>query len=138
MSKLVRRTRYTARQPVAVSIPVLIGKGVLVSLGISVILTVFLSIFGLLAENIYIDQYLQYIMVAVTMLSIFAGSAYAAQKAGAKGLVIGVAVGVLYVIISVGIGMEINKETISLLVLANKFGAGIAAGALGGLVGVNL
>jgi putative membrane protein (TIGR04086 family) len=138
MAKLIKRPRFNTKQTETAGMPMLVIKGVLVSLVISVVLTVLLSIFSLMAENVYVDNYLHYIMVAITIVSIFAGSAYATQKAGARGLLIGASVGIVYVLVSIGLGMEINNETISVMVLANKFVAGVAVGALGGLVGVNL
>lgn len=115
-----------------------IGKGVLVSLLVSLVAIIFLSVVSLATESLFIENYLRYIMVGVTVASIFIGSAYAAQRAGGAGLLVGMAVGLVYVLISVGVGLEMTPEPVSLLVLANKFFAGIAAGALGGLVGVNL
>lgn len=138
MAKPMKRTRVTVKQQEAIAIPIVIFKGIMASLGISIVLITLLSIAALVGENTFVDRYLSYIMVAITMTSIFIGSVYAAQKVGSKGLVIGAVVGALYVLVSVGIGMEVNKETISLLVLANKFAAGMAVGALGGLLGVNL
>lgn len=108
------------------------------SLFVSVICTLLLSLVSLIAENLRLDHYVQYIMVAITMLSIFIGSAFATQKAASMGLILGMTIGVVYVLLSVAIGMKLSHETISLLVLANKLAAGIAAGALGGLVGINL
>lgn len=138
MAKLMKRSRVAVKQQETTGIPFAIFKGVMMSLGVSVILAILLSVFVLLVENTYVEQYLNYFMVAVTLVSIFCGSVYATQKVGARGLLIGAVVGGIYIIISVAIGMELNKETISLLVFANKFAAGIAVGALGGLLGVNL
>jgi len=81
---------------------------------------------------------MQYIMVGVTLTSIFIGSAYATQQAQAMGLIIGMTIGIIYVLVSLSIGIELNNETLSIFVVANKLVAGLAAGALGGLVGVNL
>jgi putative membrane protein (TIGR04086 family) len=117
---------------------VLILRGVLVSLIVSLACTLFLSVISLVTENTYIDSYIQYIMVGVNMISIFIGSIYATQQIAAKGLLIGMFVGLIYVLLSAGFGMEIIHQYISLSVLANKFVAGVAAGILGGLVGVNL
>lgn len=115
-----------------------IGAGVLVGLMVSLVAIIFLSVVSLATESLFIENYLRYIMVAVTVTSIFIGSAFAAQRAGGAGLLVGMAVGIIYVLISVGVGLEMTQEPVSLLVLANKVFAGIAAGALGGLVGVNL
>lgn len=138
MAKVTRRTRVnvpTQKVPGAV---MAIGAGVLVSLIVSLVAIVFLSVVSLATESLFIENYLRYIMVAVTVTSIFIGSAFAAQRAGGAGLLVGMAVGLMYVLISVGVGLEMAQEPVSLLVLANKAFAGIAAGALGGLVGVNI
>jgi putative membrane protein (TIGR04086 family) len=117
---------------------VLIFKGILVSLAVSLVCILFLSLVSLATESVFIENYLRYVMVGVTVVSIFVGSAYAAQRAGSAGLIIGMAVGIVYVLVSIGVGLEMSSDSVSFLVLGNKFLAGIAAGALGGLVGVNL
>lgn len=138
MSKRIGSTRFNTKPSKGAGTAVLILRGVLVSLFISLACTVFLSVVSLLTENTFIDSYIQYIMVGVNMISIFIGSIYATQQAAGKGLIIGTLIGVIYVLLSAGLGMEIMQESISLAVLANKFVAGVAAGILGGLVGVNL
>lgn len=113
-------------------------KGILVSFIFSLICVLLLSVFSLISENEFIDQHLQYIMVGISIISIFCGSVFATQKAGSKGLFIGMTVGIAYVCIAVLIGKGLHDESLSLLVFLNKLLAGIAAGSLGGLVGVNL
>ncbi|AIF51903.1 TIGR04086 family membrane protein [Pelosinus sp. UFO1] len=137
MSKYVRRTRFNTT-PQGPGMASLIVKGVFVSIITSLVCTLFLSLVSLVTENTYIDNYMQYVMVGVTMVSIFIGSVYATQKASSRGMVIGIMIGFIYVLISVGIGMEMSQESISPFVLANKVMAGIAVGILGGIVGVNL
>jgi len=138
VSKRIDRTRFNTKPPKVSGTAVLILKGVLVSLIVALVFTLFLSVISLVTDNTYVDFYIQYIMVGVTMISIFIGSAYATQQASSKGLLIGMFIGVIYVLLSVGLGMEISHESVSILVLTNKFVAGIGAGILGGLVGVNL
>ncbi|CUH94246.1 putative membrane protein [Propionispora sp. 2/2-37] len=116
----------------------LIIRGILVSFAFSLVCALLLSVFSLISENEFIDQHLQYIMVGISIISIFCGSVFATQKAESKGLFIGMAVGIAYVCISVLIGKGLQDESLSLLVFINKLLAGIAAGSLGGLVGVNL
>ncbi|HAK73756.1 MAG TPA: TIGR04086 family membrane protein [Sporomusaceae bacterium] len=117
---------------------VLILKGVITSVAVSIFCILFLALISLTSDNTFIEAYMQYIMVGVSLTSIFIGSAYATQQAQAMGLIIGVTVGIIYVLVSLGIGVELNNETLSMLVVVNKLVAGVAAGALGGLVGVNL
>ena len=139
MTKITRRARFSPkRQPENTGVAVLIFKGVFASLLVSIACVLFLSIISLVTENTTIDKYLQYVMVGVTMVSIFIGSVYATQKAESKGLIIGMAIGIIYVLCSIGIGLELSHEPVLPLVLVNKCIAGLAAGALGGLVGINL
>lgn len=138
MPKVTKRTRFSAKRQQDAGIALLIFKGVIASLIVSIVSILFLSLISLVNENTFIERYMQYLMVAVTMVSIFVGSVYATQKAESKGLIIGMAIGFIYVLFSVGLGMKLTHEPIIYLVLANKCLAGLAAGALGGLVGVNL
>lgn len=138
MSKRIDRTRLHTKTPKVSGTAMLIFKGVLVSFSFSIACVVLLAVISSVSENTYVDDYIQYIMVGVTMVSIFVGSAHAAHHAAAKGMIIGILIGVIYVLFSIGIGMEINGATISLFMMANKLVAGIAVGILGSLVGVNL
>ena len=138
MSKVTRRTRLATQSPKVSGITMLIGKGVLVSLLVAFVCAMFLSLVSLVSESVFIESYLQYVIVGITMISIFIGSVFATQQAEHKGLLIGMAIGILYVLISVGIGMKLSHEAITLLIFGNKMMAGIFAGVLGGLIGVNL
>jgi putative membrane protein (TIGR04086 family) len=138
VAKVTRRTRMNVPPQKMPGAAMAIGAGVLVSLMVSLVAIIFLSVISLATESLFIENYLRYIMVAVTVTSIFIGSAFAAQRAGGAGLLVGMAVGIVYVLISIGVVLEMTQEPVSLLALANKVFAGIAAGALGGLVGVNL
>ena len=138
MTKLTKRSRINVQPTRVSSTTRLIFKGVVVSLAVSLTCTLFLSLVNLITEDTFIDYYMQYVIVAVTMISIFIGSAYATQRAEHKGLIIGITIGMIYVLISVALGMKMSHESVALPVLANKMMAGIAAGALGGLIGVNL
>lgn len=115
---------------------------IMYGLGVSVMATLFFSLFlsfaSMVTTSVQVETYMSYVVVGVTVTSIFIGSAYAAQKAGNNGLVIGAAIGAIYVFLSIALGMKLNGETITLAMFANKFFAGVAAGALGGTVGVNL
>ncbi|WP_425060997.1 hypothetical protein SCACP_17640 [Sporomusa carbonis] len=138
MAKISRRTRNYPQTPRNTNISMAIFKGVVVSITVSLTCAVFLSLVSLLSDNRFIETYLEYIMVAVTTTSIFIGSVYATKQIEAKGLIIGCTVGIIYVIFSVGVGLELGQEQVSWLMLGNKFAAGSLAGALGGFIGVNL
>lgn len=138
MSKRMKRTRLHTKPPKVSGTAKLILRGVVVSFSFSLLCLVVLATLSILIENTYIDDYIQYIMVGVTILSIFVGSMEAARHAAGKGMLIGIMIGIIYVLFSVGIGMEMNQGSISLFLLLNKLAAGVAVGILGGLVGVNL
>jgi putative membrane protein (TIGR04086 family) len=138
MAKTSFRTKGNPQKPQNTNIPLSIFKGVAVSIVISLLCAVCLSIISLISEDRFIDNYLEYIMVAITMTSIFIGSVYATKKVASKGLLIGCAVGVVYVLFSIGVGLELGHEQVSWLMLVNKFAAGSLAGALGGFIGVSL
>lgn len=133
------RSRWnTADNKKTASLLSLIIRGTCISFIFSLLSVLLLAVFTLVSDSEYLESYLEYIMVAISIGSIFLGSVLATQKAEAKGLLIGISIGILYVGISVLIGMELNNDAATALVLVNKLLAGIAAGALGGLVGVNL
>lgn len=138
MNKISRRLRSNTQPTRSDGTAVLIFKGVITSVAVSVFCILFLSLISLTSDSSFIDAYMQYILVGVSLTSIFIGSAYATQKAQTMGLIIGMTVGIIYVLVSLGIGVELNNDTLSIFVVANKIVAGLAAGALGGLVGVNL
>ncbi len=138
MAKPVRR-RTTIRLPRKVpKMVALIVAGVVMSLAISVLAVIFLSVFFLVSESSFVERNLQYVIVGVTMASIFIGSVYATFKVESKGLILGLIIGFCYVSVSILIGLYVAQDNLSVWVILNKYFAGIAAGGLGGLVGVNL
>jgi len=138
VARVSKRSRYSTSPQRASKIAILLFKGVVAGLGVAIIGSILLSLASLTTDNVFIEEYNRYIMIGITVVSIFVGSAYAARKAGSHGIMIGITVGILYVLITIAIGMEISQDSPALLILTNKFVAGIAAGALGGMVGVNL
>ena len=115
-------------------------KGAALSIAISIVCALILSVATLFSDNRYLnfENYLEYIMIGVTLASIFIGSAYAAKKAGSRGFLVGVSIGIIYVLFSLGVGSDLGQNQILLPVLGNKLAAGVLAGALGGFIGVNL
>jgi len=138
VARVTRSTRFRPQPQKPPSLAGVLLKGVIMSLTVSLVCALILTIVSLVTDLVFIDNYLQYIMVGITMFSIFIGSAYATMRAGGRGLVIGLAVGVIYVLLSLAIGTSLSQETLSLLMIVNKLLAGIGAGILGGLVGANL
>ncbi len=138
MRKTKGSAKYDFNKNNLPALPVIIFQGVVVSLGISIVCVLLFSLFSLLTDNQLVDKYIHYLMVGSMLISIFLGSLFATQKVKAKGLIIGIGVGLIYVLISVGLGMEVTNDQVNFLALVNKMLAGAAVGTLGGLIGVNL
>jgi putative membrane protein (TIGR04086 family) len=138
VAKVSKRARFNTQPKENAGIAGMLFKGVLVSLLVALVCTLFLTVVNLLTENLFVENHIRYIMIGINMISVFIGGAFAAQRTKSLGLLVGMGVGVIYVLISLAVGMEFSRDNLSLLVLANKFVAGMAAGALGGFIGVNL
>lgn len=138
MTKYTLRARFASRAPKKIKIITWIIRGIFISSIVALGLTVVLSAITLLLETDYIDLYIKYIMVAVTLFSVFTGSMYAANRAQTKGLIVGGCVGLIYAMIFIVIGSSWNREELLLFIILNKMAASVAAGLLGGLIGVNL
>lgn len=138
MVKVTKRARQGLQSPrVPAGITALL-TGVALSLVVSMVALVFLALVSLATDGLVVENCLRYITVGVTMVSIFIGAAYAAQRLGSAGLLVGMTVGLVYVLVSLLVGLEFTQDELSAFVLTSKFLAGIAAGGLGGMVGVNL
>lgn len=137
MAKITRHTRAT-QPPSVQNIFVRIAKGILVSIVVSICCLILVSVVTLFTENNYIETHIQYIMVAITLISIFIGSVWATRHTESMGLIVGMIVGLLYVLFSMIISYALNQDSIIFLIVISKILAGLGAGAMGGLVGVNL
>ena len=113
--------RYSAQPMKSPGFTVVIFKGVVISLAVSFICILLLAFISLSSENLLVENYIRYLMVAATMLSIFIGGVYAAKRTKSAGLLVGLAVGLVYVLISLAIGMIISTEPLTVLAVANKF-----------------
>ena len=138
MAKSSRYSRSALQSPKSTNTVLQVLKGALISLLASVIFVLLLVGFSLLQEDMTLDRYLQYVMIMIALLSIFIGSAWASHQTQSQGLLVGVSVGILYSLLSMLIGIELNPSTLSVSILLAKLAAALAAGALGGLVGLNL
>lgn len=123
-------------QPAGKAISILLGF--IVSACISLLFIALLALINAISDTFYLEEYLQYLLVTINMLSIFIGSIYTAQRVKSKILISAMAVGFLYVMFSIGIGISLGDDAISIPLLFAKISTGLAAGALGGLVGLKL
>lgn len=111
-------------------------KGTAISVIISLVFLMLLSIllsYTNLSENITVPS-----LIAITSISILIGSFFSALKIKKQGIVNGAMVGGIYIIILYVLSSIINQNfnlssnSIILIIL------GIIAGALGGIIGVNI
>lgn len=138
MHKKGKFVRNNSQEQNTVNLAITLCKGVAVSFFISLTLIMILAFIRTVMENDFATEYMQYIMVAITMISIFVASLYAGCQAKSKGFIIGCCIGIIYVLISIGIGMKSGQDSITFFAFVNKLFAGAAAGALGGMLGINL
>ena len=138
VAKNTRNLKKTVQQTSVFTLSSRIMKGLGVSVGVSIGCLILLSIFTMFSESSYLENHIQYVMVAVTMVSIFIGSVCSTLRTESMGLIIGMVVGLLYVVLSIAISCIFNQEAIVIVMIVSKVLAGLAAGAIGGLVGVNL
>lgn len=82
------------------------------------------------------EAYLESYALAVTTLGVFLGAAAAAQAAQSRGLVHGTAVASVFLLLVLAVGL-LGPFTISFGVFAKTSLAAVAAGVLGGIVGVS-
>ncbi|MDR1702601.1 MAG: TIGR04086 family membrane protein, partial [Sporomusaceae bacterium] len=145
MAKFYRKGAVVAEPKSPAEYCAVILKGVALSIIVSLICAFFLSLLTFMSDVSALDNYLEYIMIGVTLMGIFIGSVYAAKKISGKsppvlvrGLLVGVSIGIIYALFSVGISSDLGQNQILLPVLGNKVAAGSLAGALGGFIGINL
>ncbi|MDU2065645.1 MAG: TIGR04086 family membrane protein [Sporomusaceae bacterium] len=113
-------------------------RGILMSLLVSFTAILIVSLGLLLTDSMFVEQHVSGVMAAITLMSIFLGSLYGAFIKKSKGLLLGIFIGFFYVSISLACGFYLSGDSPSVLLLLNKYAAGLAAGALGGLLGITL
>lgn len=113
-----------------------IFRGVLVSLGLSLGLSTVAGLayyFTSLSENT-----MPWVSAVILFISVTAGSGYAAKRARSKGLFNGLGVGVItFVVIWISVGMFLPSNVL-LAGAVSKLAITLAAGGLGGTLGVGL
>jgi putative membrane protein (TIGR04086 family) len=139
MARSERRSHWSYQEPSRAGNPIFyIVKGGTVSILVSVIFSVFLAVISLITDLSSIEKYMSYIITGAMICSVFIGSAYATQQSKSMGLVIGLGVGIVYVVFSAGFEIIISGESITAVAFGQKMLMTAIAGALGGVVGTNL
>lgn len=112
-----------------------IGKGLLLSLGITVVLLLLFSL--VLAYSNIQENTIAPVIIVITVISILIGSGISMSKLKKNGIVNGGMVGLLYILILYGISScfsgSFGLEISSIIIMTG----GILAGAIGGVIAVN-
>jgi len=74
----------------------------------------------------------------IFFISMLVGSTIGARAAGNKGLLHGLSITLLYWILTLIIGIIWNPEALTMIFLAKRLGFTLAAGVLGGIIGIGL
>lgn len=112
-------------------------KGVGISFSFTLIcLTIFSALltYTNLSENL-----IQPVVIAVTGISILAGSFFATRKVGKNGIIKGIGVGIIYILLIYAISSIVNGGNFTLTIgSVIMILIGILCGAIGGIIGVNI
>ena len=112
-------------------------KGVGISFGLTLIcLTIFSA---LLTYTNLSESLIQPVVIAVTGISILAGSFFATKKVGKNGIIKGIGVGLIYILLIYVISSIVNGGNFTLTIgSVIMILIGILCGAIGGIIGVNI
>lgn len=139
MARGQRRSRRIYQEPPRPATPIIfVVKGLTASIFVSLLFSTFLATISLVTDVASIEKYMPYLTTGATICSVFIGSVYATQQSRGKGLLIGVGIGVMYVLCSAVFEIRVSGETITTIAFSKKMVMMSAAGALGGIVGTNL
>lgn len=112
-------------------------KGVGISFSFTLIcLTIFSA---LLTYTNLSESLIQPVVIAVTGISILAGSFFATRKVGKNGIIKGIGVGIIYILLIYAISSIVNGGNFTLTIgSVIMILIGILCGAIGGIIGVNI
>lgn len=113
-----------------------IGRGLLVALVLSVLLSLFSTL--ILHFSSLSERFLPWIAAAILLISVFCGSGLAAARAGKKGLLHGLGVGLGFLVLLLILGTLLFPDPLTLMGVLEKLLLAASAGALGGVLGVAL
>lgn len=113
-----------------------ISTGIIIAIVLTLILLFIFSV--ILAYTDISETTIVPVIIGITGVSILSGSSISTSKIKKKGIVNGMIVGAIYIFIIYIISSILNKgfglNTYSIIMMA----IGVTAGAIGGIVGVNL
>ena len=114
---------------------------ILKGVGISILFTLFsLTVFSALLTYTNLSEYLiQPVIIAITGISILAGSFFTTRKMKKNGIIKGITVSIIYVLLIYLISSIVNKGDFTLNIGALTMTCtGIICGAIGGIIGINI
>lgn len=115
-----------------------VSNGMIIAFLITFISLVCLSCIIFFSDFSISDILMHYLVMAIHFFSIFIGCLVVSYFAGEKGFWLGASIGLIYSIIILLLGFGYVQEIFSYQAILYKIIFGIVAGALGGIVGVNL
>lgn len=89
-------------------------------------------------HNAWLETHLATVAAVVSFGVVMLGAALSGWWLRARGLAVGAVTGIFYAALMAGIGACAAEGELSALLLANQFVLHVMAGALGGVLGVNL
>lgn len=91
-----------------------------------------------LTADAWLEEHLSVVAVVASFSMVMLGAALSGWRLRAKGLLVGALTGFFYAALALALGIGVSAGELSPLLLANKFVSHMLAGALGGVIGVNL
>jgi len=113
-----------------------IGRGLLLALVLAIVLSLFATL--LLHFTSLSERLLPWITAAILLVSVFCGGGLAAARAGGKGLLHGLGVGLAFFVLMLVLGTLLFPGPATLMGVLEKLLLTVSAGALGGILGVSL
>lgn len=111
-------------------------KSVLISYVLSIILLAIFSI--ILTYTSFPESSISLVVMVVSIISILYAAKIAAAKAKSRGWIIGSAAGLMYMFILYLISLIFTHRPVFDSHVFSIFGIGLLAGAIGGVIGINL
>lgn len=111
-------------------------NGLIWSLSVSILLSIVITFF--LHFTALSEELIPAFATLIFFMSILIGSIVSAKSAGSKGLIHGLSIGIIYLAISLVLGLIFINNPFNWLVFLKKIAYTFLAGAIGGVVGIGL
>lgn len=115
-----------------------VANGVFFSFFFTLILLVFMSGVIFFTSFSFSETLIQYMLLAIHFFSIVLGSFLVGRWLKGRGLLLGSCIGLFYTLFAALLGLTCSEGALGVIALLNHVLLGVFAGALGGILGVNL